>query len=175
MSKLGLQHYKFDMTILNGMMTTLGIAGAVGPVWGSIANSVNNSLSICMDIAQDSLEKGVKVTPAMVWMRLVRALGPLLGMPDSAFVTLVAATALLGISAVGVFLAVAAGPVEIAIAALGLFFDALAYGAADGGFTVSQHKAAVDIGNRRRLEMYLEQQFRKQQSARPQLRMPVWR
>lgn len=166
MGQLGIQHYKFDITIVNGMMTALGIAGAVGPVWGSISNSVANGMSICFEMMQDSLKGGAKPSPATAWTRLVRVLGPLCGMPNNAFLTLVSTVALLGISAVGIFAVIAGGPLELTIAAIGLFFDALAYGAAESGFNISQHDEAVSLGNRLKLRMYLEKQYRKQQASR---------
>ena len=115
-------------------------------------------MSICFEMMQDSDKGGVKPSPAMAWTRLVRVLGPLCGMPNNAFVTLVSAVALLGISAVGIFAVVAGGPIELTIAAIGLFFEALAYGAAEAEFNISQHDQAVSLGNRLKVRMYLEKQ-----------------
>ena len=163
--------YKFEVSTVNGIMTTLGVAGAIGPAWGAVMNSVCNGLNVCVELMFDAAKKGVTVTPATAWRRIAQVCGPFCGVSENSFIQLVGAATLVGISATlfGAAL-LSAAAVEILLAAIGLFFDALGYAGTERGYLDAQHLVAVDIGKRRRLEMLLEQLYKKQQGARTTLR-----
>ena len=166
--------YQFEVSAVNGIMTTMGVAGAMGPVWGALANSVCNGLNICVEMMTSAAKAGVKVSPATAWRRIAQVCGPFCGVSESSFIQLVGAVALVGISAVALGSAiVAAAPLEIMLGAIGLFFDALGFAATERGYRDAQHQTAVDIGKRQQLEMMLEGMYKKQQGARPGLRNPI--
>lgn len=168
--------YKFELSAVNGIMTTMGVAGVMGPVWGAVANSVCNGLNICVELMTSAAKAGARVSPATAWRRIAQVCGPFCGVSENSFIQLVGAVALVGISAVALGGAVvAAAPLEIMLGAIGLFFDALGYAATERGYRDAQHQAAVDIGKRLQLEMMLERIYKKQQGARPGLRTPILR
>jgi hypothetical protein len=85
---------------------------------------------------------------------------------------------MVGHSVAAVSAAVVAGtPAAIFLAALGLFGDAVGYGAAQHNFDISIDKSeeAAMIGNRRRIQMYLDVEFRKAQGRRPSLGRSAYR
>ena len=160
--------YRFEVSAVNGIMTTLGVAGMIGPAWGAMANSVCNGLNVCVDMMTAAAASGAKVSPRTAWRRIVQVYGPFCGMSESYFIQLVGAVALVGISFVALGGAiVAAAPLEILLAAIGLFFDALGFAATERGYRDAQYQAAINIGARRRLEMILEEKYKKQLASRP--------
>lgn len=166
--------YKFEVSAVNGIMTTLGVAGAIGPVWGSVLSSVCNGLNICVEMLTTAAKTGAKVSPATAWRRIAQVCGPFCGVSENSFIQLVGAVGLVGISFVALGGAiVAAAPLEIMLAAIGLFFDALGFAGTERGYRDAQHVEAMNIGQQRRLEMLLEQLYKKQQGSRPSLRHPV--
>ena len=153
--------WKAELTADNGLFTTLGIANAIGPGWGAISGSAMNMVGICWDVVEDAAKSGARINPRITWMRIVKVLGPFGGIPENKFVVLVSACAVVGVSAIGVFAVVAAGPAEIAVAALGLFFDALSFGAAQSGY---DDDANARYSSQRRdqiIQFYVEQRYRR--------------
>lgn len=159
-----LQSYKVQNGLLGSILTSMGLAQQIGPAWGAVSASVVAGIDVCLGMLEDAAKGGVPPSPAKAWIAITKALGPYGGMSPNNFVVLASATAILAAS--GAALVIATGPVDIAIAAVCLFFDALAYAAADRDVRVSQHSEALRIGARRKLEMMMKADYVRQMGSR---------
>lgn len=166
--------YKFELSTVSAIMNSLGITGALGPTSSSVLSAMCNGLNVCVQMLENAARTGVRVSPATAWARIVQVCGPFCGMSENAFIQLAGAGALLGISAVGLCIAfTAAAPVEIALAAIALFFDALGFAAVERGYRDAQRQVAINMAAKQRLMMILEQQYRRQQASVPRLGHPI--
>jgi hypothetical protein len=173
--------YKMKEFELNSLSIIFNICGATGLVtntMGCFAGSLGNVVGVCMDLAKEQAKSHHPIDLRLSRAQIFRMGGPLLGLPNNDYVNLAVACTMVGLSAAGLTAAVAAGtPAAIFFGAMCLFGDAIAYGAAQAGFEVDhdQHSEAVRIGQQRRILMYLEMAYNKEQGRRPGMRHPVAR
>jgi hypothetical protein len=168
----------FELNMMNGIFNLGGAAGYVNGVFGCAVSSVGNAMGICVEMAEEEARTHHPVNLRWSRAQIFKVAGPLLGLPNNQFLNLAIACSMVGLSVVGLSTVVVAGtPAAIFLAALALFGDAIGYGAAEHNFTASLGKTeeAAMIGNRRRIQMYLDVEFKKEQSRRPAGRRSVAR
>jgi len=168
----------FELNMTNVIFNLGGAGGYVNGIFGCVASSVGNAMGVCVEIAEEQAKSHHPVNLRWSRTQIFKAGGPLLGLPNNEFINLAIACSMVGLSVAGLSAAVAAGtPAAIFLGALALFGDAIGFGAAQAGFDISLDKSteAARIGRMRRIQMYLEMEFRKEQGRRPSIGRPVYR
>ena len=157
----------FETTACNGIFDIVGAGNLVNASLSSIGAAMVNGVAVCVEMMQESDMNVRVISPRLAWIRIAKVCGPLGGLAQNEFVNLAVACGLLGLSAMAVFGAV--GPVALLLAAIGLFCDAIAYGAAQAGVDIKldQSTEAQRIGNQRRVAMILEDYQKHHDIPRP--------
>lgn len=176
---LKIQWKKVEVLMLNSAFTT---AGAFDDKLSATITWAAPTILACIDVSIQMLEKAIesarmqreiRLSRATVWMNITKVMGPTLGYPDSDFLKLAAALAVLGVSLAGfvtVALPVAAGGLTVAVgvdltlAGIGLFFDAIAFAAVQRGIQVKYEPLV-----RRRFEQTLRLNLAKRYGLEPRL------
>lgn len=170
---------QFELNMMNAIFNLGGAGGLINGFWGSISSACGNAMGVCIELIEAQQATGVKPNKWTVAQKF-KMFGPLLGLTENEYVNLAVACGLVGLSTAGLAAAVAVGgPAGVFLAALGLFGDAIGLGAAQHGLENRindglGNKAAM-IGNARRIELYLDAEYKKEMARRPSIGRPVYR
>ncbi len=150
---------------MNAIFNLGGAGGFINGFWGSISSACGNAMGVCIELIEAQQATGIKPTKWTVAQKF-KMFGPLLGLTENEYVNLAVACGLVGLSTAG-------------LAALGLFGDAIGLGAAQHGLENRindglGNKAAM-IGNARRIQLYLDAEYKKEMARRPSIGRPVYR
>lgn len=148
----------FNINMVNGLFNYLGAQSRINENWGAISGSIVNMLAVCTEMIEQHGGDVRKLTGRQAFANIVKVCGPLGGIAQNQFYNLALATALLGMSAVGVFTAPVSGPVAVGLAAMGLFCDAIAFGAAAAGVPLPPRRK--NAASWAKVEALLQNQYR---------------